>query len=87
METRIYLIKTPNGEFLVEARTPAQAIKHVTHSGVEYKAASSKDVATLMRKGMKVQVAGPQPEDDDDDKEDHPSVVPPSHHANATARA
>ena len=52
--TRMYVVKTPAGENLVEAANPSQAIRAVTHAGVTCEAASSKDVARLMSAGVKL---------------------------------
>ena len=49
--TRIYIVTTPQGENLVEAINPSQAVKAVTHAGVTVAAASSKDVARLLGAG------------------------------------
>ena len=58
MATRIYIVKTRNEVHLVEAANPSQAIRHVTTAGVTCEAASSKDVAEHMSKGVKLEVAG-----------------------------
>ena len=54
MSTRMYVVKTPTGENLVEASNPSQAIRAVVTAGVTCEAASSKDVFRLMQAGAKV---------------------------------
>lgn len=54
---RIYIVTTQNGRHLIEAKTPAQAVRHATRTGVECKAASSKDVADAMGAGLKLESA------------------------------
>ena len=53
-KTRMYVVKTPTGENLVEAANPSQAIRAVVNAGVTCDAASSKDVYRLMQAGAKV---------------------------------
>ena len=62
-DSRIYIITTPTAKHLVEAKTPSQAIRHVTHAGVTYKAASARDVVNAQKEGVTVEVAGAEPAD------------------------
>lgn len=58
MTSRIYIVRdSGGGESLVDAGTPAQAIRHVTHGIYEAKPATPKDVARLMDEGVKVETA------------------------------
>lgn len=61
-KTRIYLVTTPTGPHLVEALNPSQAIRHVTTAGVTCEAATSMDVAKHMGAGVKLEVAGGEPD-------------------------
>ncbi len=59
MNTRIYLVQTKGKEqiedtVLVEAQTAAQALRFVTQSQFETRAATSKEVATYMRLGSRL---------------------------------
>jgi hypothetical protein len=54
---RIYIVTTPNGRHLIEAKTAAQAVRQAIRTGVECKAASSKDVADAMGAGLKLESA------------------------------
>jgi len=57
--TRIYIVTTPQGENLVEALNPSQAVKAVTHAGVTVAAAGSKEVARLLGAGKTLISAAP----------------------------
>lgn len=56
--TRIYTVAQETGDkFLIEAATPAQALRHVTAGMFRVEVASAKDVAQLMAQGVKVESA------------------------------
>ncbi len=58
MTTRIYIVSQDVGnKFLIDAATPAQALRHVTAGMFDVKAASPKDVARLVADGVKVEAA------------------------------
>ena len=58
MTTRIYVVSQDTGDkFLIDAATPAQALRHVTAGMFDVKAASPKDVARLVGEGVKVEAA------------------------------
>lgn len=62
MQTRIYVVmyQGPQGEVrrLVEATSAAQAIRHVVKDSHSAKVASTKDVASAMNDGVKIEKAG-----------------------------
>jgi len=60
--TRIYRIVVNNGdtaqsEHLVEASSPAQALRHVTKSMATCEVATTKEVAAMVSAGTKVESA------------------------------
>lgn len=56
--TRIYKVDQDTGDkYLIEAATPAQALRHVTAGMFKVSPASAKDVAALMDQGVKVESA------------------------------
>ena len=59
MSTRLYIVSQDTGQkFIVDAATPAQALRHVTAFMFDVKAASTKDVARLVADGVAVETAG-----------------------------
>lgn len=59
--TRLYVVSSELGtKYLVDAATPAQALRHVTAGMFEVKPASPKDVARLVADGVQVETAGEQ---------------------------
>lgn len=59
--TRPYHVKTPNGDRLVEAVNPTQAIRHCVSGLFSAEPAGGKDVAALMARGAKYEIAGEEP--------------------------
>ncbi len=58
MTTRLYIVSQDTGDkYLVDAATPAQALRHVTTGMFYVKPATPKDVARLVADGVKVQSA------------------------------
>lgn len=56
--TRLYKVDQDTGDkYLIEAATPAQALRHVTSGMFKVAPASAKDVALLMDQGVKVETA------------------------------
>ncbi len=55
--TRIYIVKGPEGERLVEAASTSQAIRHVVTPKYTAGVASTKQLAQLMTAGAKVETA------------------------------
>lgn len=61
MNTRIYLVSQDVGnKYLVDAATPAQALRHVAAGMFDVKVATPHDVARLVADGVKVETAGEQ---------------------------
>lgn len=58
METRIYRVeRETEPPQLVEAATAAQALRHVTRKAYQVKTATTKEVASLVGQGVKVEQA------------------------------
>jgi hypothetical protein len=61
MNTRIYLVSQDVGnKYLVDAATPAQALRHVAAGMFDVKVATPHDVARLVADGVAVESAGEQ---------------------------
>lgn len=58
--TRLYTVLDNGTVRLVEATTPAQAIQHCAAPKYVVNIAKPKDIAALMAKGVKVEVATPE---------------------------
>ena len=54
----IYLVKTQQGELLVEANSRSQAISHVVKTTIEAAVVTASDVVKLMQDGVVVEKAG-----------------------------
>lgn len=72
MSLRIYRVAhTETGlEHLIEAHTPAQALRHVTRAQFVVEVASQRDVARLVHGGMHIELAGSPTESDEDELPD-----------------
>ena len=58
MSTRLYRVTQDNGEqHLIDAATPAQALRHVTAGMFTVAIASPKEVAGMMANGVTVETA------------------------------
>lgn len=53
----IYHVKTPTGEHIVEANTPAAAVSHVVKSTITAKNLTATDLAYLLKKGLTLETA------------------------------
>ena len=56
----IYLVESPQGKTLVDAKTKSSAINHVMKNIVTAAAVSATDVVKLMGDGVKVEAANPE---------------------------
>lgn len=63
MPSRIYVVTSDDGQTkaMVEAITPAQAIRHVAGSKYVAKPASPREVHDMVQAGVKLEKAGPEP--------------------------
>lgn len=64
METRIYLVQTkgkeaPEDTVLVEAQTPAQAIRVVTQAAFDVRVATARETANYIKAGARIISATP----------------------------
>lgn len=61
MNTRIYVVTVGTGttseQKLVDATSAAQAIRHIARGMIDAQVATTKDVALLVGKGSKVEIA------------------------------
>lgn len=51
----IYLVKTPNGDKLVDAKTKAQAINHVIRSTITAEVVTASEAVALVQSGVVVE--------------------------------
>jgi hypothetical protein len=58
MATRLYTVTSPKGSRLIEASTRAAALGFVAREEIKVEVATTKEVADLVAKGTKVEVAG-----------------------------
>ncbi len=57
IQSRPYLVTTPTERRLIEATTPAGAIRHVVKATISAFACNARDVAMLMSQGLKYEQA------------------------------
>ncbi len=53
----IYHVKSPDGERIIEANTPAGAIAHVARNTITAKNLTASDLLYLMQRGLSVETA------------------------------
>jgi hypothetical protein len=62
VDQRIYVVTNGGAQHLVQAASQAQAIRHIAGKTFDVRIAKSFDVASLMSKGMVLEVAVSVPE-------------------------
>lgn len=62
MSTRIYAVSSEDEFYLVEASTKQAALKHIANRRFSVEIARPKDIVGAMSSGVKVEVAGNEPD-------------------------
>lgn len=62
MNTRIYAVSSENEMYLVEAPSKYAALRHVAQRLFNVEVAKSKEIVSAMTSGVKVEIAGEEPD-------------------------